>query len=388
MYRGDLARDGHPSTAKLDAASASHLGLSWRVHLDGAVDGTPAVVRGMVVAGSAGGELAAFNATTSERVWMKRGLGAITGSPTVVGDRVLVGTLTGRAYAFNLSRGDSIWNWSGPPDAAVWASPLAYEDLVIVALASPYGDKPLVPGRLVGLDAATGFERWSTCVVVDCQAGDGIWSTPAVDEKGSAYVGVGNPDDGLLAFAPSNGVKKWLTSLYADAGRDLDIGATPVIFSLGGRAIVAAASVEGTLALIDATDGAVVWSRALVKGSPVHGLIASPAYDGKHIYVGSASPPTGLFALKPSDGMVMWRRDTDQPVYSAPAVGNGVVVFGTGAVFGDLRKGSLLALATADGRVLWSYDAHSSVRGGPAIAGNLVVVGDNSGDLMAFRPKS
>ena len=388
MYRGDLARDGHPSTAKLDGASASHLGLSWRVHLDGAVDGTPAVARGMVVAGSAGGELAAFNTATGGTVWMKRGLGAITGSPTVVAGRVLVGTLTGRVYAFNLSRGDSIWDWSGPPDAAVWASPLVFEDIVIVVLASPFGDKPLVPGRLVGLDATTGHELWSRCVTMDCEAGDGIWSTPAVDGRGTAFVGVGNPDDGLLAFAPSNGAKKWLMSLYADAGRDLDVGATPVVFSLGGRAVVAAASVEGTLALVDASDGTVVWSRALVKGSPVHGLIASPAYDGKHIYVGSASPPTGLFALKPSDGTVIWRRDTNQPVYSAPAVGNGVVVFGTGAVFGDLGKGSLLAVATADGRVLWSYDAHSSVRSGPAIAGDLVVVGDYSGDLMAFRPKS
>lgn len=203
-----------------------------------------------------------------------------------------------------------------------------------------------------------------------------------------AFVGVGNPEDGLLAFDPLNGTEKWLISLYADAGRDLDVGATPVIFNLGGREVVAEAGVEGTFALLDASDGAVVWSRALVKGSPVHGLIASPAYDGKHLYAGSASPPTGLFALKPSDGSVMWRHDTDQPVYSAPAVGSGVVVFGTGAVFGDLKTGSILALSSTDGHVLWSYDAHSSLRSGPAIAGDLVAVGDYAGDLMAFRPKS
>jgi outer membrane protein assembly factor BamB len=84
---------------------------------------------------------------------------------------------------------------------------------------------------------------------------------------------------------------------------------------------------------------------------------------------------------------VVWRRETDQPVYSAPAVGYGVVIFGTGAVFGELSSGSILALSTADGHALWSYDVHSAVRSGPALAGDLVVAGDYAGELMALRPK-
>ena len=83
--------------------------------------------------------------------------------------------------------------------------------------------------------------------------------------------------------------------------------------------------------------------------------------------------------------MVAWRHATGRPVYSAPAAGNGVVVFGTGAVFGDLTSGSLIALATTDGRELWKYDTHSAVRSGPAIAGGLVLAGDYSGDVLAFR---
>jgi len=75
-------------------------------------------------------------------------------------------------------------------------------------------------------------------------------------------------------------------------------------------------------------------------------------------------------------------------VYSAPSAGNGVVVFGTGAVFGDLGVGLIIALSPKDGNVLWSYDAQSAVRSSPAIAGSLVVVGDAAGDLFAFRPSS
>src|SRR5207302_8786133 len=62
---------------------AAQFHLAWRAHLDGAVDGTAAVAGGMVFAGSAGGELAAFDLQTGERVWLQRGLGAISDSPAV-----------------------------------------------------------------------------------------------------------------------------------------------------------------------------------------------------------------------------------------------------------------------------------------------------------------
>jgi len=145
--------------------------------------------------------------------------------------------------------------------------------------------------------------------------------------------------------------------------------------------------VQGLFAVLDAASGASVWSRQLVQGSAVHGLLASPAYDGANIYAVSASPPTGMFAVRASDGAVIWRHETAGPVYSAPAVGKGTVVFGTGAVFGDLNAGSVIALSTADGHQLWSYDTHSAVRSAPALAGaDFVVVGDYAGDVLAFRP--
>ena len=388
MYRGDLVRDGHPAAATLDVAGAARLELSWRAHLDGAIDGTPAVAHGMVIAGTTGGTLTAVDAATGQTIWAKHGLGAIAGSPSITGNLVLATTLTGHAYAFDLADGDLAWDWQAPAPASLWSSPVAYLDEVIVGVASPYGDTPFVAGRIIALDLATGRQRWSFCIRDGCEPGGGVWSTLAIDDRGTAFVGVGNPLDGVIAFDASTGDRKWLSSLYADQNRDLDVGAAPVIFSLHGVEAVAQATVEGMFTVLDAATGAVIWSRELVAGSAVHGLIASPAYDGTNIYAGSASPPTALFALQPEDGSTAWRHDVDDPIYSAPAAGKGVVVFGTGAVFGDLDTGSVVALSTRDGHRLWSYDTHSSVRSGPALAGDVVVVGDYAGDLMAFRPKS
>lgn len=389
MYRGDVARDGHPSTAKLDARAAARLAVTWHVRLPGAVDGTPAVAHGLVVAGSEGGEVDAFDAASGRTVWSRGGLGPIAASPTVSGDRVFVAGLTGYVYAMDLLHGSEVWRWQGPSDAAIWASPVVYGDEVLVGVASPYGDQPLVPGRIYGLDAATGREHWTFCVQLSCEPGGGVWSTIAIDNKGIGYVGIGNPVDGVLAFDPRTGARRWLSSLYTDQGRDLDVGASPVIFNIGEKSdeVIAQATVQGLFAVLEARDGSLRWQRPLVDGSAVHGLLASPAYDGTKLYVASASSPTGVFALKPADGAELWRHETDLPVYSAPAVGIGVVVFGTGAGLGDAGAGSLLALSSTDGRVLFSLDTHSAVRSGPAIAGDLVVAGDAAGDLFALRPK-
>ena len=339
-------------------------------------------------AGSAGGELAAFDERTGRRIWIRSGLGAISDSPAVAAGRVYAGTLTGHLIALAAADGSPLWDWTGPANAALWSSPVVYRDLVIIGVASPFGDQPLVGGELVALDAQTGRLRWTRCLRAGCAPGDGVWSTAAIDAGGVAFAGVGNPDDGVIAFDPLTGARKWQASLYADDQRDLDVGARPAIVSAGGAELIEVGSDEGTFVALNATDGKVAWSRKLVEGAPVHGLIASPAYDGANVYSASASPPYGLFALNASSGAVAWRHATDLPVYSAPAIAHGVVVFGTGAVFGDLKAGLLVALSTAGGKELWRYDARSAVRSGPAIAGDMVVAGDYAGDVIAIRVSS
>jgi outer membrane protein assembly factor BamB len=136
--------------------------------------------------------------------------------------------------------------------------------------------------------------------------------------------------------------------------------------------------------VLNAGDGKVIWSRQLVQGSAVHGLIASPAYDGHALYVASASAPTDVFALRPTTGETIWQRGVGKPVYGALAVGNGVVVFGAGDQAGG--KGGVYGLSTADGALLWGFDDDRPVLSGPAIAGSMVLAGDAGGGVMAFGP--
>jgi polyvinyl alcohol dehydrogenase (cytochrome) len=386
MYRGDLARDGHPDGVALTAEQAGHLEPAWTAHLDGAVDGTPVVAGNTVIAASAMGSIAAFDLGGGATLWSKHGLGDFSGSAAVAGGVVVAATLTGHVYAFDLRDGRERWDWRATGNQpAIWSSPAIRGKTVVVGVGSQYGDEPLEAGAVVGLDLSTGVQAWRFCIESGCAPGGGVWSSVAVDAAGRAFVGTGNPDDGVYSFEVDTGKKLWAASLHPDAGQDLDVGATPIVTFVGGREVVAVGSDGGLFDMLDAGTGDVIWSRFLVAGAAVHGLIASPAYDGMSFYVASASSPTGVFALDPATGAIQWEHVTELPVYSAPAVGKRVLVFGTGDVFGDDHRGGLVALSTTDGAVLWTFDTHQSVFSAPAIAGTTLVVGDSGGSVLAFR---
>jgi len=385
MYRGDLARDGHPPEATLNAAAVKRLKTAWQVEMSGAVNGTPAVAGGVVVAASAGGVVAAYRLDSGAGLWQLSRLGAMSSSPTIAAGHVIVSTLSGHVIAIGLD-GTLLWDSVAPGvQPALWSSPTVYGQLVVVGVGSQYGDSPLETGRIIALDLATGHRVWSLCVRT-CEPGDGIWSTPAIDATGRGYIGVGNPDDGVLAFEVQTGKPLWFTSFHPDAGRDVDVGATPIVLRLGGREVIAVGSNAGVFKVLDAESGAVVWSRDLVNGSAVHGLLASPAFDGTNFYVPSAGMPVGVFALAAADGKTRWMYDSGLPVYSTPAVGQGVLMFGIGDVFGNPNIGGVVALSSRDGSVLWLTDMHSAVFSGPAISGDTVLVGNSRGDLIAYRP--
>ena len=385
MFRGDLFRDGHPAGATLTIAQAKNLKTRWSHTLPGQADGTPVVVNGLVYVASFGGRLDAYHLDDGAQAWSDDGLGAISGTPAISGKTIVVATLTGKVHALDAGDGRKLWDWSAPGSRpALWSSPAIYRRTVVVGVGSQYGDSPLEAGRVVALDLATGTEHWDMCVRPRCAAGSGVWSTAAIDDGGHGYVGTGNPDDEVIAFDLGSGQRLWTTVINQDKRRDLDVGATPIVIQRGGREYIATGSNAGVFALLNAGDGKVVWSRQLVQGSAVHGLIASPAYDGKAIYVASASAPTGVFALNPLTGETLWQRGIGMPIYSALAVADGVVVFGAGDQAGG--KGGVYGVSTADGALVFAFDNGRAVLSGPSIVGSTVLAADAGGNVLVFSP--
>ena len=384
--RGDLFRDGHPAGVTLTRDQLKHFKQRWINNLPGAVDGTPVVSGGLVFVGSYGGRFAAFHLDDGSQAWSVEDTGAISASAAVSGRTVVVGTLTGHVRAYSTDDGHQLWDYAAPGiKPAIWSSPAIYRRTVVIGVGSQYGDKPLDVGRVIALDLVTGKEHWDFCLRPRCAAGSGVWSTTAIDDGGHGYVGTGNPDDSVIAFDVGSGQLLWSTTLYPAGRLDYDVGGTPIVIQVGTHELIADGSTAGFFALLNAGTGKAVWSRQIVVGGAVHGFVASPAYDGRTIYVGSASVPTDLFALNSTTGATLWHRGLGKPIYSAAALGNGVVVFGIGDQPTG-KGGGVYALDSTDGTLLWGFDDQYAVLSGPAIAGSIVVVGDTGGSVMAFSP--
>lgn len=142
---------------------------------------------------------------------------------------------------------------------------------------------------------------------------------------------------------------------------------------------------------------------------------ASPATDGKALYIGSYD--NNLYALDLKTGSFLWKYATDAGVATRPHIGNGRLVFGSEdrilyaisnrgrlmwsaptqgrirssaiveferAFFGS-DDGKVYAVNAQNGQLVWDYDAIDAVRSSPVIAGELLCIGTEGGTVLALE---
>ncbi|MCX6954060.1 MAG: PQQ-binding-like beta-propeller repeat protein [Verrucomicrobia bacterium] len=176
-----------------------------------------------------------------------------------------------------------------------------------------------VDGFLYAIDASNGREIWSRRV------GISSYSSPAVGEDGSVYVGSGgvdkdstSGDNGVHAFTPG-GAEIWPTFKT-----EYRVNSSPAIAPDGTLYF---GSFDGRIYAVN-SNGTQKW----VQTAPVSAIVSSPAIgaDGT-VYVGSFDGY--LYALAPEDGRVKWRFATDSGIWieASPAIGpDGAIYFGDG----------------------------------------------------------
>ncbi|MGA9884594.1 MAG: PQQ-binding-like beta-propeller repeat protein [Candidatus Acidiferrales bacterium] len=326
-------------------------------------------------------------------------------------------------------------------------------------------------GLIAALDARTGKVLWKT-YTIDQPArpthknktgtqllgpsGAGLWSTPTIDsERGVLYIGAGNNysdpatplSDAILAIDLKSGKIVWSRQITADdtynvscyrddpvncpakQGPDSDFGSSPILRKLpNGKRVLILAQKSGIVFGLDPDDrGKIIWQTRIGHGGPLGGIEWGPAADTNAVFAalsdfamepgpeGLMPDPKaggGMFALRLSDGHVLW--NTPPPIggCSAPrcSPAQSAAVSGMpGVVFSGADTGQLRAYSTADGKVIWNFDTarefstvnHVAARGGaidgggPAIAGGMVFVDSGYGSiyglsgnvLLAFGPQ-
>ena len=249
--------------------------------------------------------------------------------------------------------------------------PTSEDDEVVFAGFSPPEGDSHGQGGFDLIDAETGARRAQTFTIPPSRqatnAGGGIWSTPAYDARtGFAYVGAGNPDSkqqedpdtdailkvslhddnlGAIVAAYKGNPDQYTQTLRAltqspacaaseaaptplddpVCGQiDLDFGAAPNLFTVGGELMVGDLQKAGVYHVADASTMKLKWDT--IVGAPCQACNAASTAFATGTVFGVSAPGGATYALAGADGSRTWTSATpDATHYESVSVANGVV---------------------------------------------------------------
>jgi polyvinyl alcohol dehydrogenase (cytochrome) len=311
-------------------------------------------------------------------------------------------------YALDASNGNVVWvrhvgDGIDGETTQVESSPVIWNGRIYVGM-DTHNDPPSRPGGVVGgllmLDAGTGavLDKFLPELDGPYAGCGGVWGSPALDTtNGRIYFGTANcypyPDEyagtphttAITALNAETFDVLWSFQPHAgEPDRDLDFGATPNLFTVGGRTLLGAGSKDGTYYVLDAASGTAV-SQVKVS-QPVDGIggfIGSPAVWNGRAFGGTAIPSRAEPAYHAIDLRVPEQAQLGWEAYSAPTYGASAVA--DGVVFTGALDSLLRAYDAETGRLAWSGPVSGPISSGPAIVGDSVYVGagTSSTDLCA-----
>jgi len=383
------------------------------------VTSTPAVVDGVVYFGDWGGMLHAVNATDGSKVWTTQvasstvGLPAqVNDSPFVTADSVYIGGANNEVYGVSRSSGQPLWNLrheiGSQQNTVLWSSPNVVGNTMLIGVGSFQvftAANFTFKGNVVGVNATTGAVEWTTylCGGNDASSGFGcsVWGSAAVDTtRGWMFIGVGQGytapvspySDSVVALDYTTGAIKWGYQYTADDiytlmtmpnGDDYDVGASPVLYTIGSQDYVGAGDKGGHFKAMDRSTGKLLWSQELTPGGQTGGVMASPAVADGKIYVysnngskgnyGTNGPASGVaFCLDGATGNIDWQVPMTPGAFGGIAIANGVMFFET-------LDGKIHALDADTGDELWNdllmNETATTAAAGVSVANGMVFAG-------------
>ena len=318
---------------------------------------------------STGGAVYAINLTgTGAALWTFHTEGPIYASPgyalvDTTGE-VFAGSTDRYLYALNANTGALIWKQQFPN--AIFSSPLVITVNGIQEVLFGCND-----GVIRGLRADTGALLWSYTT------GNYVLASPAFDP--TTHFVLCPSMDGLLyavnLSGPTVGLA-WTQNVGPTA-------ATPMldpsnVYSLSRQGTLSA----WKIATGSAAFSAVVFPNERASSSPALGSVGLTMRVVAALEDGSVVATNYVSGSAPA---AAWTAHLPGPVYSSPAISNGLVF--VGASDGNLHMLNFnTGLPVGTGLVAVNNAAYP-VAISPAIAGNLVLVGSSAGELEAFSTK-
>ena len=314
----------------------------------------------------------------------------------VSGDTVTVASADGTVVAIDARTGAESWRASvGAPltagvgsDGSMAAVVTNKNELVALQggkvlwrqqLTAETFTAPLVAGRRVFVQTAD-----RTTSAFDGQSGRRLWVQQRTAEnlvlkKPGVLIAVGDTlvtgiGGRLVGINPANGSSRWESPIAAPRGtNDVErlVDLTGSVSRVGD--IVCARAYYANVGCVDATRGALVWSKPAVGAEGVTG-------DGSLVF--GTESNGNVMAWRRADGERAWQSDRlKYRELTAPLAAGRSVIFGdsTGLLhFVSREDGAPLNRLTVDG---------SAIAAAPVLAANTVVVVTRNGGVFGYRPE-
>ena len=348
-------------------------------------------LRGRVYVGTSDHGFYALRADNGSAIWRFETLGAVQSEPLYDSalDVVYFGSNDGALYCVHASDGRLVWRFDSGAEVA---------------------RKPVLEGEVLYFANAA-----DNLFAIERRTGRGIWHvhrTPALGMEISGYAGPAF-DRGAVFFAFSDGhvgaydardgSERWAPvdlsaeaeqSQGAEALRYLDVDTTPIPDDLGAQGpVVFVASYAGGVYALDQDRGVPVWKNERATGVTDLTLWRERAHRpraGSPLYVPDGPPvpareilfassgATGLWALEPATGRMLWRLPVPEGGITAPVPVSGALLVGT------TRYGAFL-LAPLDGRPIDGVDLGTGFSQTPAAFGSRAYLVTNAGTFMGIQ---
>jgi outer membrane protein assembly factor BamB len=388
-----------------------------------------------------GSNVFAYDTETGEQLW------EVTYDRTTIGpnglayeDGVVYGVTNQDAFAIDAETGDEIWKQTivtgkfgvaEGQNLGLTIQPAVRDGVVYLSEAAKAGG-----GDIVALDAADGSELWRFDTTDEPQGDStpsgGAWNTPALDEDGNVYFGIGNgyyshntPEkfqnarlytDSAVKLNGETGELDWHYQAVPNDFWDWDLHLSPVLVEQDGRNLVVVGGKMGIVYALDRDSGELVWKtpvgthnghdddgRAQLEGGldlpeipfdvypgPYGGVETNMAVSDGVVYAAVVNLPGHvktaadlskpvlpvdfaegkgtIVALDLATGEIRWQRDIDQMPFGAMTVSNDLV-------FTTTFDGKLRAYSIDDGTEVWTGDLGAGTNSTLAIAGDTLVTG-------------
>lgn len=353
---GDLANTRDVKSS-IDTTNVNQLEEAWTLPIKGqssfgSYASSPIASKGVIYSQDLESNVEAINQETGEVIWSKPYKEASHGpNGVVVADGQVFGATATAAFALDQETGKELWSVpltrndkEGIDMAPGYYKGVVYVSTVPVNVTEFYG--PGGVGVLWALDGKTGEKLWHFDTVPkdlwgrpDINSGGGLWYTPAFDDKGFMYFGVGNAGpfpgteqfpwgssrpgpnlytNSIVKMNAKTGKMEWYWQQLPHALYDWDFQGPPILANAKGRELVLAAGKSGVVAALDANSGDVVWQRLVGKhnGHDEDNLYAMRGETSKlklpvTVYPGSLG---GVIAPMSTDGSTLFVPVNDAPL--------------------------------------------------------------------------